>query len=82
MANGSDVMHYFFPDGGYYIQGDDFSSVFYEEGVTPITKKQFDDTLKTIDSIKARQNEEKAAAKTALLERLGITAEEAKLLLG
>jgi len=81
MANGSEVMTHFFPNGGYYIQGDDFSTVFYDEGVTPITKKQFDDTFKIIDSIKFQKESEKAAMKTAILDRLGLTAEEAKLLL-
>jgi hypothetical protein len=81
MANGSEVMTHFFPNGGYYIQGDDFSTVFYDEGVTPITKKQFDDTFKIIDSIKLQKESEKAAMKTAILDRLGLTAEEAKLLL-
>jgi len=81
MATGSEVMTHFFPNGGFYIQGDDFSSVFYDEGVKPITKKQFDDTFKIIDSIKLQKESEKAAAKAALLERLGLTADEAKLLL-
>jgi hypothetical protein len=81
MATGSQVMEHFLPNGGYYIQGDDFSSVFYDEGVTPITKKQFDDTFKIIDSITLQKESQKAALKSAILDRLGLTADEAKLLL-
>jgi hypothetical protein len=81
MANGSEVMTHFFPNGGFYIQGNDFSTVFYDEGVTPITKKQFDDTFKIIDDINAQKQADKAAMKSAILARLGLTAEEAATLL-
>jgi hypothetical protein len=49
--------------------------------VQPLTKKQFDDGFAAYDAWKATQDANKSAAKAALLDRLGITAEEANLLL-
>jgi hypothetical protein len=82
MATGSDVMTYFYPNGGFYIQGDDFSTVFFDEGVTPITKEQFEAGFAQYDTWKAEQDAAKAHERAALLERLGITEDEARLLLG
>jgi len=49
-----------------------------------MTKSEFDayKTQKTIDDAAIADREAKATAKAALLERLGITEEEAVLLLG
>lgn len=82
MATGGQVLSMLLPQGGWVIYGDDFDSIIYDEGVTPITKKAFQDGFAKFDAWKAAQDAEKANAKTALLERLGITEEEAKLLLG
>jgi hypothetical protein len=82
MARGGDVLSMLIPTGGWVIYGDDFDSIIYDEGVTPVTKKQFTDGFAAYDAWKAQQDADKAAAKTALLDRLGITAEEAALLLG
>lgn len=62
--------------------GEDFDSIVYDEGVTPVTRKQFEDTFKIVEKIKADKAIEKAAEKVALLAKLGITEDEAKLLLG
>lgn len=56
-----------------------------EETVTELTKKQIDDreaAAAKIEAEKAAEAEAKATAKAAILDRLGITAEEAALLLG
>ena len=82
MAKGSDVLSMLIPSGGWVIIGDNFNSIIYDENVTPITKEQFENGFAAYDAWKAEQAETKAAAKAALLERLGITAEEAALLLG
>lgn len=55
------------------------------ETVTELTKKQIDDreaAATKAEAEKAAEAEAKATAKAALLDRLGITAEEATLLLG
>jgi hypothetical protein len=81
MAIGADVLDMLIPTGGWVIYGDDFDSIIYNDGVKPITKKQFTDGFAQYDAWKAQQDATKAKAKSALLERLGITADEAKLLL-
>jgi hypothetical protein len=80
MATGADVLTMLIPTGGWSIQGDDFDTVTFVEA-TPITKKQYEDGFAVYDAWKAEQDADKAAAKAALLDRLGITAEEANLLL-
>jgi len=81
MIQGSDVLTHLIPTGGWVIYGDDFDSIIYDEGVTPITKKQFDDAFKVVEKIKADQASARVAEKAALLAKLGITNDEAKLLL-
>ena len=81
MATGADVLTMLIASGGWVITDDDFQSIRYDEGVKPLTKKQFDDGFAAFDAWKAEQDAIKASTKTALLERLGITAEEAQLLL-
>jgi hypothetical protein len=82
MTKGAEVLTMLIPTGGWAIQGDNFDSIIYDEGVTPITTEQFETGLTEVDAWKAEQNAVKAAAKQALLDKLGITAEEAQLLLG
>lgn len=78
---GGDVMTYLLPNGGWSIHGEDFNSVIFDDGVETITEAEFKDGFKTYGAWKAKQNATNAAAKAALLERLGITADEAALLL-
>tara|TARA_R110000822_G_C15080281_1_gene469587 strand:- start:1 stop:249 length:249 start_codon:yes stop_codon:yes gene_type:complete len=81
MNKAMETLKHLIPNGEWTILGDDFNSIIYNEGTTPITKKQFDDTMKIIESIKQAEEDSKATAKAALLEKLGITSEEASLLL-
>ena len=81
MATGGNVLEMLIPQGGWVIIADDFDSIRYDEGVTPITKKQFTDGFAQYDAWKAGQDANKANAKEELLNRLGITAEEAQLLI-
>lgn len=64
-----------------YIE-DDYDSVKWDflEGTAP-TKKEIDDTIKEIKANEITDAESRAAAKAALLARLGITEDEARLLL-
>ncbi len=82
MATGGEVLGMLIPTGGWVIYGDDFDSIIYDDGVKPITKKQFTDGFAAFDAWKSEKEAVKASSKSALLDRLGITAEEAKLLLG
>lgn len=82
MAKGGEVLSMLIPTGGWVITADDFDSIRYDEGVKPITRKQFEDGFAAFDAWKAEQDQAKVNEKAALLEKLGITAEEAALLLG
>jgi len=82
MATGAEVLSLVIPNGGWVIYGDDFDSIRYDEGVEPITKEQFQAGFAQYDAWKAEQDAANAAEKSALFNRLGITADEAKLLLG
>jgi hypothetical protein len=81
MARGGEVLSMLIPTGGWVITADDFDSIVYDEGVAPVTKKQFTDGFAAFDAWKAQQDQTKANEKAALLERLGMTADEAALLL-
>jgi hypothetical protein len=81
MATSAEVLRMLIPDGGYVQYGNDFDGIQFLE-CEPITKKQYEDGFAQYDAWKAEQDSAKAAQKAALLDRLGITAEEAQLLLG
>lgn len=80
MATGGDVLSMLIPNGGWYTIGNEYENIQFLE-CEPITKKQFTDGFAKYDAWKAEQDAVKANAKSALLERLGITEDEAKLLL-
>jgi hypothetical protein len=78
---GGKVMQMLLPNGGWIITENDFDSITYDEGVAPITKKQFDDAFKQVEKAEADKIAADVIAKNALLTKLGITQDEAKLLL-
>jgi glycogen synthase len=82
MAIGGQVLTMLCPNVEFTITGDDWDSIIWNSGTAPITKKQFEDGFAQYDAWKAEKDAAKAAQKAALLERLGITQEEANLLLG
>ena len=69
------------PNGGWTQTGLEYEGLVFLE-CEPITKEQFNNGFAVYDSWKAEQETVKATAKAALLQRLGITADEAALLLG
>ena len=80
MAKCYEVLSMLIPDGGYVQVGEDYEGIEFLE-CQPITKAQYEAGFAQYDAWKAEQESAKAEAKAALLERLGITADEAKLLL-
>jgi hypothetical protein len=80
MATGIDVLAMLIPTGGWVIAGNDFQGIQFIE-CEPITKAQFDAGFAQYDAWKAEQDTKAQADKNALLVKLGITADEAKLLL-
>lgn len=80
MATGSEVLSMLIPNGGWAIRGEEFEDIDFLE-CEPITKKQFTDGFKVYDAWKAKQEANKSDSKAELLAKLGITADEAVLLL-
>jgi len=80
MADGGDVLSMLIPQGGYILVGNDYTGIQFLE-CEPITKSQFDAGFAEYDAWKAEQDAKSASNKTALLAKLGITADEAALLL-
>ena len=87
-TDASEVLLMLCPNEKWTMYDNDFDTIIWESGKSPITKKQFIDGFDKLEDYKNKQNAlleaeitAKAAAKSALLERLGITEDEAKLLL-
>ena len=80
MAKSSDVLTMLIPNGGWFQSGETYEGIKFLE-CEPITKAEFEAGFAQYDAWKAEQDATQAAAKAALLDRLGITADEAKLLL-
>lgn len=80
MAKGKDVLGMLIPTGGWVITGDKYEDIQFIEA-DAITKEEFEAGFAMCDAYKANQDQTVAATKSALLDRLGITAEEAALLL-
>jgi len=81
MTHGADVLGMLIPQGGWIMTGDDYEGIEFLE-CDPITKAEYLDGFAAFEAHKAEQDAKRAIDKAALLERLGITAEEAALLLG
>jgi hypothetical protein len=81
MAKSHEVLRMLIPQGGWATTGDTFEDVLFID-CKPISKAEFEAGFAKYDSWKEAEETAKAKAKAAVLERLGITAEEAALLLG
>jgi hypothetical protein len=83
MATGGNVLGMLIPSGGWVITADDFESIRYDEGVTPITKKQFTDGFAQYDAWKSSQDEAQITAKATAegkLAALGLTTDDLRAL--
>lgn len=80
MPTTSEVMSMIYPDGGWVAVGDDFDGIQFLE-CAPVTKANYEKAAASYDGWKLEQKEAKAAKKAALLDKLGITEDEAKTLL-
>lgn len=80
MAKGSEVLQMLIPDGGYVITGNDYEGIEFLE-CEPITKAEYETGFAQYDAWKAEQDLAKATQRQAILDRLGLTSEEANLLL-
>ena len=80
MAKPREVLEMLYPNGGWAINGEEYEGIQFLE-CEPITKAEYEAGFAKYDAWKSEQDATKAAQKAALLDRLGITADEAKLLL-
>jgi hypothetical protein len=80
MATAAEAVGFLLPDGGYVLRGENYEDLEILSD-KKITKAQFLAAFSQYDQAKAASDLSKATAKEALLTRLGITADEAKLLL-
>jgi hypothetical protein len=71
------------PNSEFSFQNQDYSTIKWDilEGTAP-TAKAIEDEIARLKAADSTIEADRAAAKTALLTRLGITEDEAKLLLG
>ena len=67
---------------GWSLIGYDFEDLIYDEGIKPITKSELDAEIKVIKSKLKAEAETKETQRQAILDRIGLTADEVKLLLG
>lgn len=80
MARAAEVLRMLLPDGGYVLVGEDFEGLEFTDA-KPITKAEFEAGFAKYDAWKAQQDAIKETEKQAILNRLNITAEEARLIL-
>jgi len=80
MITGPQVLQMLIPQGGWVITGDSFDGIQFLE-CEPITEKQFLDGFAKVEKYEAQKAAQKEMDRKAILDRLGITADEAALLL-
>ena len=80
MEKAADVLSMLIPDGGWILTGSDYEGIQFLQ-CEPITKAEFEAGFAQYDAWKAEQDTKVATDKAALLAKLGITDDEARLLL-
>ena len=81
MARADQVLTMLIPNGGWIATGDEYEGIEFIN-CNPITKAQFTAGFAQYDDWEAKQIAKTKTDKAALLAKLGITADEAALLLG
>jgi hypothetical protein len=80
MTQAYEVLEMLLPDGGWVVYGNDFEGIQFIE-CEPITKQEYLDAFAVCETYKAQKEQEAKTARAALLAKLGITEDEARLLL-
>lgn len=80
MNKAVEVLNFLIPNGGWILIGEDYEGITFLE-CEPISKADFLAGFAKLEAWEIKTKEDNATAKAALLDRLGITAGEAKLLL-
>ena len=76
-----EVLEYIRPEGGWATYGENFDDILFIE-CEPLTKEQFDAAAKVADKELKIKAKEKQNQKQAILDRIGLTADELKTILG
>ena len=71
-----------YPGKAWTLDDNDYAALTWLDDSTKPTKKQLEDFAPIVDKEIEAEKEAAVATKAALLDRLGITSDEAKLLLG
>jgi hypothetical protein len=79
-VRGTDVLMMLRPEGGWIISGNEYENIEFLE-CEPLTKQEFEHGFTICETWKTDQNAQNEAKRQAIFDRLGITADEAKLLL-
>jgi hypothetical protein len=83
ITKATEVLKFLCPDVQWSMSNDDFDTITWiNVDKAPITKKQFEDGFAKYDAWKAKQDADKAAERQAILDRIGLTADELKMILG
>jgi hypothetical protein len=81
MAKLNEVLRMLSPTLEYVAYGDNYEDIDWVGKEPAISKKEFEAGRTEYDAWKAKQDSAKETQRQAILDRLGITAEEAQLLL-
>ena len=80
--SGGEVLEMLCPEGGWILVGDSYEGITWVDERPRCTKSEFEAGFAKVEAWKAEQYAAQTASKAALLARLGITEDEARLLLG
>jgi hypothetical protein len=75
------ILIYFYPDTKWTLTGDDYEGLDWSDATPKPTKAELDAKWQDAVNLREQKKIELAAAKAKLLDQLGLTAEEVKLLL-
>ena len=78
---GVDALRILCPEGGWVVTESDYDSIFWVDKKPLCTKEQFENKLIELENLAIDEEKNRQIAKNVLLAKLGITEEEAKLLL-
>lgn len=78
---GVDALRILCPDGGWVVTESDYDTIFWVDKKPLCTKEQFEDKLLELENLAVDEEKSRQIAKNALFAKLGITEDEAKLLL-
>jgi hypothetical protein len=82
MAKCYEVLQMLCPNNIYHQIGETYEAIDWFGKTAPITKAEYEAGFAQYDAWKIEQDATRATQRQALLERLGITEDEARLLLG